>query len=127
MAAMPVLVGVSVFIGGLLAIWLMAFLYDWSIGSRFFTPVIPRLLRVMGTEQALMRTVDFTAVFIVLAIMTRFFRWRLATHYDQPFQCRSCGHDLRGTPTSEGLGRCGECGASFTRSPEQASLGFVEQ
>lgn len=127
LAAMPALVGVVIFIGGFLAIWLAVFLYDGLIGSRFYSPVIPRLVRVIGTEKALMRFVDFTAVFIVFAITTRLFRWRLAAHYDQPFQCRSCGHDLRGTPTSEGLGRCGECGASFARSPEQASLGFVEQ
>ena len=30
-------------------------------------------------------------------------------------RCPQCGHDLRGTPTVDGEGRCGECGTPFSR------------
>ena len=87
----------------------------------------PRLVRIMGTERALMRAVDFTGVFLAAAVAMRLYRRKLADHYDQPFRCRKCNHDLRGTPTSEGLGRCGECGHPFARVAEQAGAGYLEQ
>jgi ribosomal protein L37AE/L43A len=41
--------------------------------------------------------------------------WLAQAHDRQAMSCRHCGHDLRATPVTGGIGVCGECGASFAR------------
>jgi ribosomal protein L37AE/L43A len=123
---LPAFIGLVIFFGSFAALWASVGLYDWLLGERFFSSIMPRFVRLMGTEKALMQVVDFAAVFVVLALVTRMYRRRLASHYDRPFTCHACGHDLRGTPTDEGLGRCGECGRTFARAPEQAGTGYLQ-
>ncbi len=60
--------------------------------------------------------VDISAIAIILAMSVRLYRWRQAKLYDrQHEQCCACEHDLRGTPITQGVGRCPECGTPFVR------------
>jgi len=69
-------------------------------------------------------TVDFALLLVALAVTLRLYRSRLAAFHDrQHVECRACGHDLRATPVSAGLGTCGECGTQFARLAESATEG----
>jgi len=127
LAIMPAVTGIVILIAAFLLIGAMALAYDELISLGYGSPALPRLVRIMGTEKALMQAVDLAGLFMVFALVTRHYRTKLARFYDQPYCCRRCGHDLRGTPTSAGAGRCGECGQDFARSPELAGAGYVEQ
>ncbi|MCZ6836090.1 MAG: hypothetical protein O7G85_09985 [Planctomycetota bacterium] len=123
----PAVIGIALVVLAFLALGLVATLYDWLLSNGILADHLPRAVRIMGQERALMQAVDFTAVFIVFAIITSLFRRRLARYYDQPHICLKCGHDLRGTPTDDGLGRCGECGFLFSRAPELTGVEQVSQ
>jgi hypothetical protein len=58
----------------------------------------------------------FSAVTILTTWRLR--RFEIERIFDrQHLQCRECGHDLHKTPVSQGIGICGECGATFARLP----------
>lgn len=58
--------------------------------------------------------VDFAAIALIVAMTVRLYRWRQAQLYDrQHKKCRACEHDLQGTPMTQGVGRCPECGTPF--------------
>ena len=116
LAVKPAVVGVLIITAAFRLIALTAELYDRLMIAGALPGGMPRLVRIIGQERKLMQAVDLAAVFMTFALVTRLFRRGLARHYDQPFTCRKCGHDLRGTPTSGGLGRCGECGHDFARA-----------
>jgi VanZ family protein len=58
----------------------------------------------------------FSAVALFAAALAHEARRAIAQLYDDPVECRACGYDLRATETTHGVGRCGECGATFARS-----------
>ncbi len=126
-ALAPALLGAGLVAGGFLVIGLAAISYQFMLDQGFLSEVLPRVYHVMGTEKEVMRCVDLTVIMVIFAVCTRLYRSRLARHYDQPFRCRHCGHDLRGTPTSAGTGRCGECGVQFVRPPEQRAAAFEDE
>ena len=127
LAIIPVVTSIVMLIAGFMLIAATALAYDKLISLGYGSPALPRLVRIIGTEKALMQAVDLAGLFMVFALATRHYRTKLARFYDQPYCCRKCGHDLRGTPTSAGAGRCGECGQHFARSPELAGAGYIEQ
>ncbi|MEE9130409.1 MAG: VanZ family protein [Phycisphaerales bacterium] len=60
--------------------------------------------------------VDLTAIAIIVACAVRMYRWRQAKLYDRQHEwCRACEHDLKGTPITQGVGVCPECGTPFVR------------
>ena len=60
--------------------------------------------------------VDLTAIALIAALAVRIYRRRQARLHDrQHLNCRACEHDLRGTPITQGVGVCPECGAPFVR------------
>jgi hypothetical protein len=117
LGVLPALVGIAIIAAGFGLIALTVELYDRLMAAGALPAGAPRLARIIGQERKLMQAVDIAAVFMTFALVTRLFRGRLARHFDQPYTCRKCGHDLRGTPTTGGMGRCGECGFEFARSP----------
>ena len=59
---------------------------------------------------------DLALVALAGAVAARVYRGRQAAITDrQDSRCRICRHDLKGTPTTRGTGRCPECGAAFAR------------
>ena len=65
-------------------------------------------------------SIDLTVIALIAALAARIYRGRQARlHDEQHVRCRSCGHDLKETPTDRGMGRCGECGMPFVRFPHQ--------
>ena len=63
--------------------------------------------------------VDLTAIALITALAVRIYRRRQARLHDrQHLNCRACEHDLRGTPITQGVGVCPECGAPFVRFAE---------
>ena len=63
----------------------------------------------------LVSTIDLSLYLLLFAVVARVYRSQLARFYDQAVRCLRCGHDLRGTPSENGIGHCGECGAAFVR------------
>ena len=60
--------------------------------------------------------VDLTAIALIAALAVRIYRRRQARLHDrQHLNCRACEHDLQGTPITQGVGVCPECGAPFVR------------
>ena len=58
--------------------------------------------------------VDVTILVLSAAIGVRLYRGRLAVIIDRQHRtCVRCRHDLQGTPTRSGMGRCGECALPF--------------
>lgn len=63
--------------------------------------------------------IDITVIAIIIAIAVRIYRSRQARFYDRQDKfCRSCDHDLQGTPIEKGIGRCPECGLRFAKFVE---------
>jgi len=61
-------------------------------------------------------TIDLTVIALIIASSVRIYRSRQARFYDRQDKfCRSCDHDLQGTPIEQGIGRCPECGVPFAR------------
>ena len=89
--------------------------------------VLLRLSRQFAWANDLIRTwhdfppdmqtaVDLTAIALIAALAVRIYRRRQARLHDrQHLNCRACEHDLRGTPITQGVGVCPECGAPFVR------------
>lgn len=83
---------------------------------------VPRLARAIGgLPRVIQRAIDITALGLVLALAVRVYRRGLARHFDRRAVCTACGHDLRATPVTRGVGRCGECGAAFVRLPPEGA------
>jgi hypothetical protein len=60
--------------------------------------------------------VDLALVGVALASGVRVYRSRQARRHDRQHEvCRGCGHNLTGTPLTQGLGACPECGAPFAK------------
>ena len=60
--------------------------------------------------------IDTTAIVVVVALTIDRARVRFARRIEEgSMRCLACGQDLRGTPSRDGGGRCGECGAPFLR------------
>jgi hypothetical protein len=66
--------------------------------------------------QELVRTIDLALYLLLFAVVARIFRAQIARFYDQAVRCLRCGHDLRATPSTKGIGHCGECEAAFVRA-----------
>jgi hypothetical protein len=93
-----------------------AHVFEWSIIARPTSGFAPRIAQFFGTlPPDLTGAIDLALCLLLLALATRLYRTRLARYYDRSVRCRKCGHDLRGTPTQQGVGRCGECGSTFVR------------
>ncbi|MHC5024738.1 MAG: VanZ family protein [Planctomycetota bacterium] len=97
--------------------WAYATLLDAGIGRS----ILPRIARGIGTTPpSLIRLIDAALLLGLGAVLTRVYRRRLARYYDSPWLCVRCGHDLRGTPVNQAIGRCGECGKRFVRMEDSA-------
>ncbi len=67
-------------------------------------------------QDDLILTIDLTAIALIVAISIRIYRSRQSKFYDRQDKfCRSCDHDLQGTPIDRGVGRCPECGVTFAK------------
>ncbi len=89
--------------------------------------IVLRLSRQFAWANDLIRTwhdfppdmqtaVDLTAIALIAALAVRIYRRRQARLHDrQHLNCRACEHDLQGTPITQGVGVCPECGAPFVR------------
>jgi hypothetical protein len=105
----------------LFAIVLLApVVYSWSIrapgGATQSTA--PRLAHIVGRlPRELNSVVDLTIYLLLISLVARMWRRRMAAYIDRGFRCRKCGHDLHGTPVNQfGEGHCGECGEAFVRA-----------
>lgn len=112
-ASVPVIAGFLA-LGGLfalihLATWVYVELADQTSIARAGTFVARLPPELTGV-------VDLSVVLILASVLVGTFRRRLARFHDRGEICRRCGHDLRGTPAPDGVGRCNECGATFDRS-----------
>ena len=122
----PVAASALVIIAGFLALMTSAYLYSLTIEADPTAGAAPRIARFIGQlPPALTRTVDLALLLLLFAIATRVYRARLGRFFDRSIRCRKCGHDLRGTPTERGMGRCGECGAGFVRMEMGEEKGTV--
>ena len=100
----------------LLAILLSPLAYALLLQHFPTAGAVPRAARFIGRLPSdLAFAADFALLFLLFAAAVRAYRARLARYYDSPLRCRRCGHDLHATPTSRGVGRCGECGTPFVR------------
>jgi hypothetical protein len=94
-------------------------IYAWLIqspgGGR---SAAPRLAQALGRlPRELNSVIDLTVYVLLIALIVRMWRRRMAAYLDRGFRCRSCGHDLHGTPINpQGQGHCGECGEAFVRA-----------
>jgi hypothetical protein len=116
----PTMVAFSVLVLGfaliLLAPWLYSLLLQGSQTSSSSVMAM-RLAQAIGRlPDELVRVIDLSLYLLLFAAAMRIYRTRLAKFYDRAVVCARCGHDLRGTPTEHGIGRCGECGAAFARA-----------
>jgi len=92
-------------------------IFEWSIKADPTSSAAPRIARFIGSlPPDVTAAIDLSLCLLLLAFATRLYRTRLARYYDRSIRCRKCGHDLRGTPTEQGVGRCGECGTPFVRT-----------
>ncbi len=100
----------------LLLITISSPVYAAILNNNRLTISAPKIAHFIGSlPDDLTLAVDFTFLFLLFAIATRVYRIRLARFHDRSIRCRKCDHDLRGTPTEQGMGRCGECGTQFVR------------
>ena len=114
--ARPAIAAAAVVVLVFLALAVSATVYSSLIGSPATQSVAARTVRFIDTvPTTLARVVDLSAALLLFAITTRAYRVSLGRYHDRASRCAACGHDLRGTPTSGGLGRCGECGTTFAR------------
>ncbi|MDY7110528.1 MAG: hypothetical protein SYC29_18000 [Planctomycetota bacterium] len=112
----PILLTLIVLLFVFALISVSAHLFEWSLIAAPTSSLAPRIAHFVGTlPPELTRAVDLALCLLLLALATRLYRSRLARYYDRSVRCRRCGHDLRGTPTQKGVGRCGECGTPFVR------------
>jgi hypothetical protein len=118
--------GPAIFVMGLIALtFLVVFLAPVAYGRLIehpeIGPYVMRFARGMGPSgNGLLVPVDLTWYALLFAVALRLYRSRLAAVFDQGVICRTCGHDLRGTPAPGGQGRCGECGEPFSRADASA-------
>jgi hypothetical protein len=112
----PALLTLLVLIFGFVLISASAYIFEWSVQTDPTSGFAPRIARFIGSlPPDLTASVDLALCLLLLAFAARIYRTRLARFYDRSLRCRKCDHDLRGTPTEQGVGRCGECGTPFVR------------
>lgn len=101
------------------AVMLSPVIYSRLQGTRVGGWSMPRIVRLIDSlPPEFTAAVDLAIYLLLFAVMVRLYRGGVARYHDRGVRCRACGHDLRGTPTVNGAGRCGECGAAFSRSIE---------
>jgi hypothetical protein len=113
----PALVAFAGVVALFALVLLLPIVYGWSIATPAGSRYVPRLAQLVGrVPPELSSAVDLTVYMLLISLVVRLWRRRFAAHVDQSVRCRTCGHDLHGTPTNErGEGHCGECGAAFVR------------
>ena len=113
----PALLTLLVLAAALVLIPASAQIFEWSIKADPTSSAAPRIARFIGSLPSdITAAIDLSLCLLLLAFATRLYRTRLARYYDRSIRCRKCGHDLRGTPIEQGVGRCGECGTPFVRT-----------
>ncbi len=95
----------------------LPYFYGLTVAKPHSHSVLPRLAQVVGRlPPELNSVIDLTVYLLLIAVVVRLWRVRMAAHIDRGVRCRKCGHDLHGTPINErGEGHCGECGTLFVR------------
>ncbi len=101
--------------GGMLIAGAITLLVLWRLSRQFAWAKI--LIRTWNDFPPDMQTaVDLTAIALIAALAVRIYRRRQARLHDrQHLNCRACEHDLQGTPITQGVGVCPECGTPFVR------------
>jgi ribosomal protein L37AE/L43A len=113
MGLLPALIGGMLLLGLFGAILAIAVASRVTLGGSPVQRFLPFVMRTIGGSRTLANMFDLTICVVLFAGLARLYRARLSRHYDQANRCKRCGHDLRGTPTAEGRGVCGECGTEF--------------
>ena len=112
----PLLAAAIIALVALAIIALSPVLYSFILRQYPNSGLAPTVAHFVGTlPRDLGLAIDTTLLLLLFAAAVRMYRARLARFFDSPIRCRRCGHDLRGTPTHQGVGRCGECGTTFVR------------
>ncbi len=103
------------FAGGMLIAGVVSLLVLWRLSRQFAWAKF--LIRTWDDFSPDMQTViDLTAITLIAALAVRIYRRRQAKLYDRQHEhCRACEHDLQGTPITQGVGVCPECGTPFVR------------
>jgi len=109
----PVIGVILVLTAGMTAIYVGIVTHAFLPGSG---PLADVMRVIGGLPRDVSSALDLTLCLVLIAVATAVYRRRLARHIDAGAVCRVCGHDLRGTPATDGAGQCGECGASFVRA-----------
>jgi hypothetical protein len=119
-AAPPAAAAVAVLGLATATVFVFPYLLQAAIDSPI-EPVADAVRRALfAIPETLGLSIDLAISGTVLAWATRATRRRMARAFDRPRICRACGHDLRGTPTRLGRGRCTECGEIFLRMDDAA-------
>lgn len=102
-------------VGGMLIAGVVTLLVLWRLSMQ--SAWAKFLIRTWYDFPPDMQTaIDLTAIALIAALAVRIYRQRQARLQDrQHLNCRACEHDLQGTPITQGVGVCPECGASFVR------------
>lgn len=102
----------------------IVFVFPYLLQAAIDSPIEPVADAVrrglFAIPETLGLSIDLAISGTVLAWATLVTRRRMARAFDRPRICRACGHDLRGTPTRLGRGRCTECGEVFLRMDDAA-------
>ncbi|MHC4347619.1 MAG: hypothetical protein ACYS15_03625 [Planctomycetota bacterium] len=106
--------------GGLAALGLIALAVGLYIALLVLSMRMTWAKELVGAWQRLpldmQLAVDLALVGVALAVGVRVYRSRQARLHDQQHRrCRGCGHNLTGTPLTQGRGACPECGAPFAK------------
>jgi len=113
----PALLAMAIIVAGFGVIFGSTLAYSWLVRTYPNGWLAPRLIHLINLlPPELLNAIDLAGLLILLAAAMRIYRNATARYYDRGARCRTCGHDLRGTPIISGIGRCGECGTPFTRS-----------
>lgn len=112
----PALLSVALIALGFGVIYGSTFAYAWLLQAHPNGWLAPRLVHMISTlPPEMINAIDLAGLLIMLALAVRIYRSAAARYFDRADRCRKCGHDLRGTPIVNGIGRCGECGTPFPR------------